>query len=142
MTLFDKHQNLPLDEIIGDRFGRYSLYIIQDPALPDVRDGLKPVQRRILYGMYNEGNTSDKAFRKSAKTVGNVIGNLHPHGDSPVYEAMVLMPILDITFSTPLPKLLIKFLTAFSGVIPVITPCRTKSSADSIARYGLTHAAP
>ena len=61
---------------------------------------------------------------------------------APVYEAIVLIPILDITLRTPLPRLLMRFLTAFSGVIPVITPCNTKSSADSIARYGLTHAAP
>lgn len=81
--------DLPLEEVIGDRFGRYSKYIIQDRALPDARDGLKPVQRRILYAMHKEGNTADKAFRKSAKTVGNVIGNYHPHGDSSVYEAMV-----------------------------------------------------
>ena len=74
---------------MGDRFGRYSKYIIQDRALPDIRDGLKPVQRRILYAMFVEGNTSEKQFRKSAKTVGNVIGNYHPHGDSSVYEAMV-----------------------------------------------------
>ena len=78
-----------LDDIMGDRFGKYSKYIIQDRALPDVRDGLKPVQRRILYAMYKEGNTHNKPYRKSAKTVGNVIGNYHPHGDSSVYEAMV-----------------------------------------------------
>ncbi|MCY8934595.1 DNA topoisomerase IV subunit A [Bacillus atrophaeus] len=83
--------DLPLEEVIGDRFGRYSKYIIQDRALPDARDGLKPVQRRILYAMHAEGNTSDKNFRKAAKTVGNVIGNYHPHGDSSVYEAMVRM---------------------------------------------------
>jgi len=82
---------LPLEDVIGDRFGRYSKYIIQDRALPDARDGLKPVQRRILYAMYQEGNTHEKPFRKSAKTVGNVIGNYHPHGDSSVYEAMVRM---------------------------------------------------
>ncbi len=80
-----------LEDIMGDRFGRYSKYIIQDRALPDARDGLKPVQRRILYAMYKDGNTYEKAFRKSAKTVGNVIGNYHPHGDSSVYEAMVRM---------------------------------------------------
>ncbi|KKB38819.1 DNA topoisomerase IV subunit A [Bacillus thermotolerans] len=84
-------QDLPLEEVLGDRFGRYSKYIIQERALPDARDGLKPVQRRILYAMYAEGNTQDKPFRKSAKTVGNVIGNYHPHGDSSVYEAMVRM---------------------------------------------------
>ncbi len=78
-----------LDDIMGDRFGKYSKYIIQDRALPDVRDGLKPVQRRILYAMYREGNTHLKPYRKSAKTVGNVIGNYHPHGDSSVYDAMV-----------------------------------------------------
>ncbi|PAF66806.1 DNA gyrase subunit A, partial [Staphylococcus aureus] len=75
--------------VLGDRFGRYSKYIIQERALPDVRDGLKPVQRRILYAMYSSGNTHDKNFRKSAKTVGDVIGQYHPHGDSSVYEAMV-----------------------------------------------------
>ncbi|WP_412766433.1 DNA topoisomerase IV subunit A [Tetragenococcus koreensis] len=76
---------------MGDRFGRYSKYIIQERALPDVRDGLKPVQRRILFSMNNDGNTHDKSFRKSAKSVGNVMGNYHPHGDSSIYEAMVRM---------------------------------------------------
>lgn len=93
-----------LDDIMGDRFGKYSKYIIQDRALPDVRDGLKPVQRRILYAMYKEGNTHQKPYRKSAKTVGNVIGNYHPHGDTSVYEAMVRlsqdwkmrMPLIDM----------------------------------------------
>ena len=84
-------QRLPLEEIVGDRFGRYSKYIIQERALPDVRDGLKPVQRRILYAMHHEKNFYDKAYRKSAKTVGIVIGNYHPHGDISVYEAMVRM---------------------------------------------------
>lgn len=84
-------RDLPLEDVIGDRFGRYSKYIIQERALPDARDGLKPVQRRILYAMHVEGNTHEKGFRKSAKTVGNVIGNYHPHGDSSVYEAMVRM---------------------------------------------------
>ncbi|WP_274311764.1 DNA topoisomerase IV subunit A [Staphylococcus hyicus] len=82
-------QSLPLEDVIGDRFGRYSKYIIQERALPDVRDGLKPVQRRILYAMYSSGNTYDKNFRKSAKTVGDVIGQFHPHGDLSVYDAMV-----------------------------------------------------
>ncbi|HLR18393.1 MAG TPA: DNA topoisomerase IV subunit A [Staphylococcus sp.] len=82
-------QDLSLEDVIGDRFGRYSKYIIQERALPDVRDGLKPVQRRILYAMYSSGNTYDKNFRKSAKTVGDVIGQYHPHGDSSVYDAMV-----------------------------------------------------
>lgn len=84
-----KIQELSLEEIMGDRFGRYSKYIIQERALPDVRDGLKPVQRRILYAMHLDGNTFDKAFRKSAKSVGNVMGNFHPHGDTPIYEALV-----------------------------------------------------
>ena len=81
------HDNL--EDIMSDRFARYSKYIIQERALPDARDGLKPVQRRILYAMYEDGNTFNKPYRKSAKTVGNVIGNYHPHGDSSVYEAMV-----------------------------------------------------
>ncbi|WP_088105400.1 DNA topoisomerase IV subunit A [Halalkalibacter urbisdiaboli] len=91
MAQQERYLDLPLEEVIGDRFGRYSKYIIQERALPDARDGLKPVQRRILYAMYKDGNTSDKPFRKSAKTVGNVIGNYHPHGDSSVYDAMVRM---------------------------------------------------
>ncbi|WP_164668875.1 DNA topoisomerase IV subunit A [Virgibacillus doumboii] len=89
MSQPENYLDLPLEEVIGDRFGRYSKYIIQDRALPDARDGLKPVQRRILYAMNEEKNTHDKNFRKSAKTVGTVIGNYHPHGDSSVYEAMV-----------------------------------------------------
>ncbi|MFB5759158.1 DNA gyrase subunit A [Paenibacillus medicaginis] len=80
-----------LEEVVGDRFGRYSKYIIQDRAIPDVRDGLKPVQRRILYSMYDSGNTPDKPYRKAAKTVGDVMGNYHPHGDAPIYEGMVRM---------------------------------------------------
>ena len=80
-----------LEDIMGERFGRYSKTIIQDRALPDVRDGLKPVQRRILYTMYQEKNTYDKPYRKSAKTVGDVMGHYHPHGDSSIYEAMVRM---------------------------------------------------
>lgn len=91
MSLLEQFIDLSFEDVIGDRFGRYSKYIIQDRALPDARDGLKPVQRRILYSMYKEGNTEDKAFRKSAKTVGNVIGNYHPHGDTSVYDAMVRM---------------------------------------------------
>ncbi|AJY77107.1 DNA gyrase subunit A [Paenibacillus beijingensis] len=80
-----------LEEVVGDRFGRYSKYIIQDRAIPDVRDGLKPVQRRILYAMYDAGNTPDKPYRKSAKTVGDVMGNYHPHGDTSIYDGMVRM---------------------------------------------------
>lgn len=82
-------EELTFADVIGDRFGRYSKYIIQDRALPDIRDGLKPVQRRILFAMQQDRNTSENPYRKSAKTVGNVIGNYHPHGDSSVYEAMV-----------------------------------------------------
>lgn len=82
-------QTLPLEDIMGERFGRYSKYIIQERALPDIRDGLKPVQRRILYSMNKDGNTFDKAYRKSAKSVGNVMGNFHPHGDSSIYDAMI-----------------------------------------------------
>lgn len=81
------HDNL--EDIMADRFARYSKYIIQERALPDARDGLKPVQRRILYAMFEDGNTYNHPYRKSAKTVGNVIGNYHPHGDSSVYDAMV-----------------------------------------------------
>ena len=80
-----------LEDIMGQRFGSYSKYIIQDRAIPDVRDGLKPVQRRILYGMYKEKNTYDHPYRKSAKTVGAVMGNYHPHGDTSIYDAMVRM---------------------------------------------------
>ena len=80
-----------LEDIMGERFARYAKTIIQDRALPDVRDGLKPVQRRILYTMYQGKNTYDKPYRKSAKTVGDVMGQYHPHGDSSIYEAMVRM---------------------------------------------------
>ena len=90
-TLIEKIFDYSLEEIMGDRFGRYSKYIIQDRALPDVRDGLKPVQRRILYSMYKDKNTYDKPTRKSAKAVGNVMGQYHPHGDSSIYDAMVRM---------------------------------------------------
>ncbi|WP_288658329.1 DNA topoisomerase IV subunit A [uncultured Limosilactobacillus sp.] len=84
-----KIETMSLEQIMGDRFGRYSKSIIQERALPDIRDGLKPVQRRILFAMNKDGNTYDKGFRKSAKSVGNVMGNFHPHGDSSIYEALV-----------------------------------------------------
>lgn len=84
-------QHMSLEDIMGERFGRYSKYIIQERALPDIRDGLKPVQRRILYSMNKDGNTFDKGYRKSAKSVGNIMGNFHPHGDSSIYDAMVRM---------------------------------------------------
>lgn len=93
-----------LEDIMGQGFGRYAKYIIQERALPDARDGLKPVQRRILYAMYHDGNTYDHPYRKSAKTVGLVIGNYHPHGDISVYDAMIRMsqdwkvrlPLIDV----------------------------------------------
>ena len=80
-----------LEDIMGERFARYAKTIIQDRALPDARDGLKPVQRRILYAMYTSHNTYDKPYRKSAKTVGDVMGQYHPHGDSSIYDAIVRM---------------------------------------------------
>ena len=97
-------QDYALEEIMGLRFGAYAKEIIQDRAIPDVRDGLKPVQRRILYDMYKQNNDSNHAFMKCAKTVGDVLGKYHPHGDSSVYDAMVRMsqwwkqnhPLVDI----------------------------------------------
>ena len=89
--IIEKIREYTLEDIMGERFGSYSKYIIQERAIPDARDGLKPVQRRILYSMYKEKNTYDRPYRKSAKTVGDVIGNYHPHGDSSIYEAMVRM---------------------------------------------------
>ena len=89
--VLEKIFDYTLEDIMGERFGSYSKYIIQDRAIPDARDGLKPVQRRILYSMHKEKNTYDKGYRKSAKTVGDVIGNYHPHGDTSIYDAMVRM---------------------------------------------------
>ena len=91
LEIIEKIFDYTLEDIMGERFGSYSKYIIQDRAIPDARDGLKPVQRRILYSMYKEKNTYDKGYRKSAKTVGDVIGNYHPHGDTSIYDAMVRM---------------------------------------------------
>ena len=90
-NIIDKIYEYSLEEIMGDRFGRYAKTIIQDRALPDVRDGLKPVQRRILYAMFKDRNTYDKPYKKSAKAVGNIMGQFHPHGDSSIYDAMVRM---------------------------------------------------
>lgn len=90
-NIIQKIYDYTLEEIMGDRFGRYSKYIIQDRAIPDIRDGLKPVQRRILYAMYRTKKTYDKDYYKSASTVGEVIGKYHPHGDSSIYDAMVRM---------------------------------------------------
>ena len=89
--ILEKIFDYTLEDIMGERFASYSKYIIQDRAIPDARDGLKPVQRRILYSMHKERNTYDKGYRKSAKTVGDVIGNYHPHGDTSIYDAMVRM---------------------------------------------------
>ena len=88
-NIVEKIYDYTLEEIMGDRFGRYAKSIIQDRALPDVRDGLKPVQRRILWSMYESHNTFDKPFRKSAKAVGDIMGHYHPHGDSSIYDALV-----------------------------------------------------
>lgn len=90
-TIIEKIYDYTLEDIMGDRFGRYSKSIIQDRALPDVRDGLKPVQRRILYTMWEDRNTFDKPYRKCAKAVGDVMGKYHPHGDSSIYGAMIYM---------------------------------------------------
>ncbi len=90
-TILNKIHDYALEEIMGERFARYSKSIIQDRALPDIRDGLKPVQRRILYAMYRDRNTFDKPHKKSATAVGNIMGKYHPHGDSSIYEAMVRM---------------------------------------------------
>jgi len=89
--IINKIYNYSLEEIMGERFGKYSKYIIQDRAIPDVRDGLKPVQRRILFSMYKEKNTYDKPYKKSARAVGDVMGKYHPHGDSSIYDAIVRM---------------------------------------------------
>ena len=89
--VLNKIYDYSLEEIMGDRFGRYAKTIIQNRAIPDVRDGLKPVQRRILYSMYKDRNTYDKQYRKSAKAVGTIMGTYHPHGDSSIYDAMVRM---------------------------------------------------
>ncbi|GHU31557.1 hypothetical protein FACS1894166_03240 [Bacilli bacterium] len=81
----------PIEEIMSESFGRYAKYIIQDRALPDIRDGLKPVQRRIIYAMNDLGLFFDKPHKKSARAVGEVIGKYHPHGDTSIYDAMVRM---------------------------------------------------
>lgn len=90
-TIVEKIYDYTLEDIMGERFGRYAKSIIQDRALPDVRDGLKPVQRRILYTMWEDHNTFDKPYRKCAKAVGDVMGKYHPHGDSSIYGAMIYM---------------------------------------------------
>ena len=89
MAKIEKDKNIPIENIMSDSFGKYAKYIIQDRALPDVRDGLKPVQRRIIYAMNDLNLLSSLPHKKSARTVGEVIGKYHPHGDSSIYEAMV-----------------------------------------------------
>ena len=91
VEILGKIYDYTLEEIMGERFSEYAKDIIQNRAIPDVRDGLKPVQRRILYAMYRDKNTYEKAHKKSATAVGNVMGHYHPHGDSSIYEAMVHM---------------------------------------------------
>ena len=90
-TIIEKIYEYSLEEIMETGFGRYAKEIIQERALPDVRDGLKPVQRRILYAMYISGFTHNKPYRKSAKAVGDIMGNFHPHGDSSIYDALIRM---------------------------------------------------
>ena len=90
-TIVEKIFDYSLEEIMGTGFGRYAKEIIQERALPDVRDGLKPVQRRILYGMYASHFTYDKPYRKSARAVGDIMGKYHPHGDSSIYDALIRM---------------------------------------------------
>lgn len=90
-NIIEKIYDYTLEDIMGDRFGRYSKSIIQDRALPDVRDGLKPVQRRILYTMWEDKNTFDRPYRKCAKAVGDVMGKYHPHGDTSIYGAMIYL---------------------------------------------------
>ncbi|MBS7361994.1 MAG: DNA gyrase subunit A, partial [Oscillospiraceae bacterium] len=81
--------NVDLNKEVRKSFLDYSMTVITSRALPDVRDGLKPVHRRILYTMHENGLTPDKAYRKCADTVGSVLGRYHPHGDASVYDAMV-----------------------------------------------------
>lgn len=81
----------PLESVMGDRYATYAKYVIQDRAIPDVRDGLKPVQRRIIFSMYKSGNTINKPTKKCAHTVGAVMGTYHPHGDTSIYEALARM---------------------------------------------------
>ena len=87
----EKISNQPLEEVMGDRYATYAKYVIQDRAIPDVRDGLKPVQRRIIYAMYESGNISTRPTKKCAHTVGAVMGKYHPHGDASIYDALARM---------------------------------------------------
>ena len=91
LALFENQKVLDvgIEKEVKKSFIEYSMSVIISRALPDVRDGMKPGQRRILYAMYEDGLTHSKPFRKSATTVGNVLGRYHPHGDSAVYGTMV-----------------------------------------------------
>ena len=97
----DRLQENNIVNEIESSFIEYSMSVIKSRALPDLRDGLKPVHRRILYSMFESGYTPDKPHKKSAKTVGEVMGNYHPHGDSSIYEAMVRMA-QDFSYRYPL----------------------------------------
>ena len=84
-------QNVTIEREMQKSYLEYSLSVIVGRAIPDVRDGLKPVHRRILYAMHELGNTYNRAYKKSARVVGNVIGMYHPHGGTAVYDALVRM---------------------------------------------------
>ena len=88
---FSDHEQIPLKDYAEKAYLDYSMYVVLDRALPHLGDGLKPVQRRIIYAMSELGLSSQSKHKKSARTVGDVIGKFHPHGDSACYEAMVLM---------------------------------------------------
>ena len=87
----EKISDEPLEDVMGDRYATYAKYVIQDRAIPDVRDGLKPVQRRIIFSMYKSNNTFNRPTKKCAHTVGAVMGTYHPHGDTSIYEALARM---------------------------------------------------
>ncbi|MBM3909816.1 MAG: hypothetical protein FJ352_03505, partial [Firmicutes bacterium] len=89
--IIEKINVAPLEDIMGERYSTYAKYVIQDRAIPDLRDGLKPVQRRIIYAMYHSNNVFRKPYRKSATSVGEVMGKYHPHGDASIYDALVHM---------------------------------------------------
>src|SRR5690606_26914004 len=105
----EKVEKILLEDVMSTRFARYSKYIIQDRALPDARDGLKPVQRRILYAMGQMGLNHNKSYKKSARIAGEVMGKYHPHGDSSIYEAMVRMS-QDFKMRIPLVDMHLKIL--------------------------------
>ncbi len=90
-NMFDKIIPVSLEEELKSSYIDYSMSVIVSRALPDVRDGLKPVHRRVLFGMHDLGNYYNRPYKKSARIVGEVLGKYHPHGDSSVYDAMVRM---------------------------------------------------